>query len=163
MSGTFRKLAWWPAVGFGLGLIPFAPGTFGSLLGPPLVWGVQSFGGPWWGYWGTALVLILLGGPICQAGAERLGVKDPGAVVYDEVVAFFLVFAAVPLTWTTAILGFALFRVFDIAKPWPTRRAEELPGGWGILADDLVAGAYAGAVLWALSAWALPPGLAGNV
>jgi phosphatidylglycerophosphatase A len=101
------------------------------------------------GYWIVAMLLILAGGPICGEAAKQFGVKDPGGVVYDEIVAFFLVFAAVPVTLTTGVLGFVWFRLFDITKPWPARRLEHLPGGWGILADDLAAGAYAGGALWA--------------
>lgn len=153
MDGVNRLLqnfAFALATGLGLGLIPVAPGTFGSLLGPPLVWGLQQARLPPLAYWGIAAVLIAAGGPICEAGARRLGVKDPGQVVYDEIVAFLLVFCVVKVTWMTAILGFLWFRLFDITKPWPVRRLEHLPGGWGILADDLAAGVYAGAALWAM-------------
>lgn len=136
--------------GFGLGMAPVAPGTFGSLLGPPLAWGLQTAGlVPWtWPYWAVAVPLMALGGPICGKAAKHFHAKDPGCVVYDEIVAFLLVFAAVPVTWTTAIAGFLLFRLFDITKPWPARALEHLPGGWGILMDDLAAGVYAGIVLW---------------
>lgn len=151
-----QRLTYVLAVGFGLGLAPAAPGTFGSLLGPPLVWLVQNCGIPLPGQTAVAVVLILLGAPICRIGAEVLGKKDPGAVVYDEIVSFFLVFAAVPVTWLTALLGFGLFRLFDITKPWPARQFESLPAGWGIMADDLVAGLYAGALLTPIWFWVLP-------
>lgn len=156
MSRLCERLAWWPAVGFGLGLAPAAPGTFGSLLGPPLVWAVQHSGLPVWGQWLIAVGLIVTGGPICSAGAKAFDAKDPGAVVYDEIVAFFIVFAAVPVTWITVLPGFVLFRLFDITKVWPAKTAERLPRGWGILCDDLVAGVYAGTVLWILHRWAVP-------
>jgi phosphatidylglycerophosphatase A len=70
--------------------------------------------------------------------------------VYDEFAALTLVFVAVPLTVTTAVLGFLLFRLFDIWKPWPVRRLEQLPGGLGVMADDAGAAVLAGAVLWGL-------------
>jgi phosphatidylglycerophosphatase A len=141
------RIAYWPAVGFGLGLVPRAPGTFGSLLGPPLVWAVIHSGLSLRNQVLLALGLILLGVPICASGARTLKSEDPSAVVYDEIVAFLLVFIWVPLTLLTAVLGFALFRLFDIWKPWPISRVEKLPGGWGIMADDLVAALFAGAYL----------------
>ena len=137
--------------GLGFGLSPFAPGTVGSLLGPPLVWGVRSLGLPTWGYWTTAGLLMLAGGPICGRVARHFHPKDPGPAVYDEIVAFFFVLAWVDLTWITAVLGFFVFRFFDITKPPPARQLEALPGGWGILMDDLAAGVYAGGVVWALA------------
>lgn len=77
-----------------------------------------------------------------------MGGKDPGAVVFDEIAAFPVVFLLVPVDLTTGLLGFLWFRFFDIAKPWPIRWFERFPGGWGIMADDLVAGVYSGASLW---------------
>jgi phosphatidylglycerophosphatase A len=68
-------------------------------------------------------------------------------VVCDEIAAFAIVFALTPVTWMTAAVGFAWFRVYDIAKPWPISRLERLPGGWGIMADDLLAGVFAAAAL----------------
>ncbi len=148
------------ATGLGVGFVPWAPGTFGGLWGLVLVAGMQggiggqSLSGWSWGL--TSLAVILLGVPICAAAANGLGRKDPGCVVYDEIAAFPIVFAGVALTPLTGLLGFALFRLFDIAKPWPCRRLERLPGGWGIMADDLMAGVYAGAVLWVAARWVIP-------
>lgn len=133
-----------------------APGTFGSLLGPPLVWCVQRLVPSVWGQSIVAILLILLGVPICNTGASRLGKKDPGAVVYDEIAAFFVVFALVSVSWKSAGFGFLLFRLFDITKPWPIRRLENLPNGWGVMADDLQAGLYAGIFLYGLMHWVLP-------
>jgi len=150
---VWRDAALVLGTGFGLGFSPIAPGTVGSLLGPPLVWGLRQANLPAWGYWTAAALLILAGGPICGRAAKHFAVKDPGWVVYDEIVSFFLVFAfvplATPLTPTIAVLGFLWFRVFDVAKPWPVNRLEHLPGGWGILCDDLAAALYAAAALWA--------------
>ena len=139
------------ALGFGLGLAPFAPGTFGSLLGLPLAWGIQQL--PEWGQWLAPLVCFLVGVPICGIAARGMGLKDPGAVVFDEIAAFSVVFLAVKIDLLTGILGFALFRIFDIAKPWPVRQLERLPGGWGIMADDFAAAAYAGGILWLVARW----------
>lgn len=131
------------ATGLGVGFLRWAPGTVGSLWGPILVWGMQSAGltGPGWVL--VSVLIVLIGVPICGKAADLLERKDPGCVVWDEIAAFPLVFAFTPLTSMSAVLGFLLFRVFDIVKPWPIRRFEQLPGGWGIMADDLVAGIYA--------------------
>jgi phosphatidylglycerophosphatase A len=135
------------ASGLGVGYAPRAPGTFGSLLGPLLVWSLGSDG--------TRPVLALIAGtaaflvgiPICNAGIRTLRAKDPQAVVFDEIAAFFWVFLFTPLTIGTAIAGFLLFRVFDILKPWPIRRVEKWPGGLGVMADDALAGLIAGGIL----------------
>ena len=147
-----RRPKWWErlivfvALGCGLGLAPYAPGTFGSLAGPPLAWGIQQL--PEWAQWLAPFACFLVGVPICGIAARRLGLKDPGAVVFDEIAAFSVVFLVVKINLLTGILGFALFRIFDISKPWPAGRLERLPGGWGIMADDFAAAAYAGGILW---------------
>lgn len=156
-----RRFAYWLSIGFGLGLAPVAPGTFGSLLGPPLIWAIQSLL-PESGFQGygiqavVGVVLFLVGVPICEVGSRVLGRKDPGAVVFDEIVAFFVVFACVRVNLITAGLGFILFRIFDISKPWPIRRLEKLPEGWGVMADDMMAGVYACASLLVIMHWILP-------
>jgi len=105
---------------------------------------------------GIGVGLFFLGVPICNIGARILGRKDPGAVVFDEIVAFFVVFACISVTPKTALLGFVLFRLFDISKPWPIRRLEYFPDGWGVMADDLMAGLYAFASLWLILQWIFP-------
>ena len=141
------RLAWLYATGCGVGLAPKAPGTFGSLVGPLIVAGWQSLSRPIYESVIVALSGVLLGVAAAQRTARRCGQEDPGCVVCDEVAAFAIVFALVPVTWTTGVIGFVWFRVFDIAKPWPIRRLERLPGGWGIMADDLLAGVFAAAAL----------------
>lgn len=137
------------AAGGGLGYLPKAPGTYGSLLGPLLVWLAQCGGGS------RPRDLALLGavwflvGTALSARAIRVsGIEDPQWVVCDEFFAFAWVYLFVPVTWPTAIAGFALFRLFDIWKPGPVGWAERLPGGWGVMADDAVAGMLAGGCLW---------------
>lgn len=137
--------------GFGFGFAPIASGTFGSLWGPLLVWGFVELGCD--GLWLLipAAMMALVGGPICSLGVRQYGDKDPGEVVYDEIAAFPIALCLVPFRWETAIASFFVFRLFDIVKPWPCRRLEHLPGGWGVLLDDLMAGAYAAVALW--GAW----------
>ena len=134
----------------GLGFVPWAPGTIGSLAGPPLAWGLQQAGihGPMW--WVCTVLLFFVSVGICGRAALLLRAKDPSLIVLDEIVAFLFVFALVPVTLMTAVWGFALFRLFDIWKPWPIRAFEKLPGGWGIMSDDAVAGIFAGAILYAM-------------
>ena len=103
---------------------------------------------PEWAQWLAPCVCFLIGVPICAIAARRLGLNDPGAVVFDEIAAFSVVFLGVKINLLTGILGFALFRIFDISKPWPAGRLERLPGGWGIMADDFAAAAYAGGILY---------------
>lgn len=137
----------WLASGLGLGFLPWAPGTWGSLWGLPLAWAIGML--PWPAGLGVAGVVWLVGVPLCTAAARRLGAKDPGAVVWDEIAAFPVVFLLIDLQRPFVELlpalagGFVLFRVFDILKPPPIRWLERLRGGWGIMADDLAAGAYA--------------------
>lgn len=139
------------ATGLGVGYLPRMPGTWGSLLGLVLAGLLASL--TWWQY---GLVLGLLGA-VAIAAAERyrrrVGTDDPQVVVIDEVVGCVLVMWGQPWTWASAVLGFAAFRLFDIWKPWPVRSLERLPGGIGIVADDLAAGVYAWGLVWLLSRW----------
>ena len=132
--------------GLGVGNAPVAPGTFGSLWGLPLVWGLKQL--PPTGYWAVAAMIVPVGVWACGRACRVMQKHDPGAVVIDEIAAFPIVFAAVDFTPWSAVLGFIWFRLFDISKLWPVKRLEELPGGWGVMADDLGAGVYAGAALW---------------
>lgn len=143
----FDRLAWVFATGCGIGLAPKAPGTLGSLFGPLLVWVWQTFHRPMHEAMIAALIGVLLGVAAAQRMARRTGSPDPGCVVCDEILAFPVVFVGTPVTWTTAAIGFVWFRVFDILKPWPIRKLERLPGGWGIMADDLFAGVLASLAL----------------
>ena len=83
---------------------------------------------------------------------RRLGIKDPQIVCVDEVAGVLVTWIAAPPTWTALIVGGLLFRLFDQIKPWPARRAEKLPGGWGVMLDDVAAGAWGAAVLVAARA-----------
>jgi len=142
---------------FGLGRLPLAPGTWGSI--PPVIIFILLC------YLSkspliTSLAMVTLAvasSVVCVKFApsviELTGKTDPGEVVADEFAgqAVTLFFAAMVVTgriWSTAAIAFVLFRIFDIIKPWPIRRVERLPAGWGILCDDLLAGVYAAVVLF---------------
>ncbi len=129
------------AFGFGAGLVPFAPGTAGTLLGWGFAW---AMGGLHPGvFLSIVLVLFLVGVWACQVAGRNLGIADHGAMVWDEVAAFLLILAIVPreLEWQAA--AFVAFRFFDIAKPPPIRVLEQrFGGGFGVMFDDLVAAGY---------------------
>jgi phosphatidylglycerophosphatase A len=131
---------------FGAGRYPFAPGTFASFLA---VWIYKFFVSRWPWPWqiGTIAILFFVG--VWAAGllAAQLGQKDPRSVVIDEVCGQWVAFLFVPSSWAFLAAGFFLFRLFDVIKPFPIRRLERLPGGWGIMADDILAGIYASALL----------------
>jgi len=146
---TFRSLAdpvHFFALGFGTGLAPFAPGTFGSLVGLGFALLLAPLG-PWWN--AAAIVVAVAAGVwICGESARRLGVHDHPAIVWDEVAGMMIAMLAAPPSWWGAPLAFALFRLFDIAKPWPIREVDHgMRGGAGIMLDDVLAGTFAALVL----------------
>jgi phosphatidylglycerophosphatase A len=138
----------WMATGLGAGFSPIAPGTAGSAVGLLLFWPLAAR--PLWLTSALALVVFCLGVAGATRVAQREGREDPGLVVVDEVVGMWVSLLALPFTWRTALAGFVLFRVMDVVKPFPARRLEDLPRGWGIMADDVMAGIYANLVLQAL-------------
>lgn len=128
------------------GFAPVAPGTVGSAFALPLWWAMRQAGLPW--IEPLCLTLVVVAGAWSARVAEReLGVEDPGPVVIDEVAGMFVTLLWMPVTWPVAIVGFLAFRVFDIVKPFPVGRLERWPGGWGVMADDVMAGVYAWGVL----------------
>lgn len=138
--------------GFGSGLAPVAPGTFGTLAGIPLYLLMASWPLPLYG--ATTLGLFLLGIMICQRSEQRLGVSDHGGIVWDEIVGYLVTMTAVPASWQTIALGFALFRLFDILKPWPIRWLDRhVHGGLGVMLDDAAAGLFAALCLHATILW----------
>jgi len=144
------------ATWFGCGLAPFAPGTWGSAgaLAPALLLARAGWKPLW--FLGLAAAVTPLG--IWAAGktARRLGKKDPGMVVVDEVVGQWITLAgATTLNWKAWLAAFVLFRLFDIWKPFPVGRLEELPGGFGIVFDDVMAGIYGAVVLYAAGCFKL--------
>ena len=138
------------ATGFGVGLVPIAPGTAGTLAAWPLGWWLAGL--PMEIVLPVILVLFLVGVWACGVTGRQLGVADHRSMVWDEVVAFLLVLAVLPraLDWQAA--GFVLFRAFDIAKPWPIHAFEErYKGGFGVMGDDILAAGYTLMVLAAMS------------
>jgi phosphatidylglycerophosphatase A len=141
-----RRAALLLATWFGCGLSPFAPGTAGSAAALAIAW---AAGFPQWQLAMLAAFCALVGLWAAERAAQVYGEKDPGRVVIDEVAGMWLTLAgATHLNTVSLIGGFLLFRVFDIWKPFPARRLESLPGGLGIVADDLMAGLYAALVLF---------------
>lgn len=139
------------AFGFGTGLAPVAPGTFGSLPGILLFWLTMDFG--LYVQLAVGLSATLVGCWICGESARRIGVHDHGGIVWDEIVGMYLTLLAAPFSVAGWVLAFVLFRVMDIVKPWPIRDLDHrLKGGVGIMLDDLVAALFA-AILLALYRW----------
>ena len=131
------------ALGFGSGLSPKAPGTFGTLAAVPLVW-LLSFYLPLTTYALVTIVACLAGIWICGKTAEDMQVHDDSSIVWDEVAGLLITMWAVPLSWQTMLLGFLLFRFFDILKPWPISYLDKhVHGGFGIMIDDVLAGVFA--------------------
>lgn len=138
------------SLGFGLGASPWAPGTFGTLLGIPLYLLLRDQ--PLWIYLGAILLVFVLGALAAQYTARSLGQHDHGAIVIDEVAGYLVAMIAAPAGWEWIAAGFALFRLFDIWKPWPIRWVDRsVHGGIGIMLDDIIAGAYALIVLQVVS------------
>jgi phosphatidylglycerophosphatase A len=134
------------ALGFGAGLAPVAPGTFGSLVGLAFALALAPLG-LGWNLVAVALA-VAAGVWICGESARRLGVHDHPAIVWDEVAGMMIAMLAAPEAWWGAALAFALFRLFDIAKPWPIREIDHgMSGGAGIILDDVLAGVFAALVL----------------
>jgi phosphatidylglycerophosphatase A len=146
------------ATAFGTGYIPFAPGTFGSIVGLIVWWLLPQAAAPQF----AAIVVIFAAGAWSGSYAEQhFNRTDPGPVVLDEVLGMLITLFMNPVGWTGAIIGFLLFRLSDIIKPYPANRLEALHGGVGIMADDAMAAVYsnlalrvvalvAGAMHWAL-------------
>ena len=134
------------AFGFGSGLIKKMPGTLGTVAAIPLYWLlIQSND---WIYLAATLVCSLAGRVICDKAAIKLQVHDYGGIVWDEIAGFLITMCWVPFSWQSLLAGFALFRLFDIVKPWPIRWLDRhVQGGLGIMIDDVLAGILAAMVL----------------
>lgn len=168
-SGRKPRISLFIATACGLGYLPKAPGTWGSLAGVLIYRWFQGYYPPdlfvdyvlhptvgKHAIWNSvvvlplALLIAVIGVLSSHRAALFSGTKDPQFVVIDEVSGQLLTYlvGVAPANWKYLVLGFILFRVFDIWKPFPVRQAESLPGGWGIMADDWIAAIYAGLGLW---------------
>lgn len=143
-----RRALHWLAQGFGAGRLPYAPGTFGTLAAVPLY--LLLMGLAPWLYAAVVALLFALGVWAANVAGRDLGAHDHRTVVWDEVVGFLIAMFLAPPGWTWIAAGFALFRLFDIWKPWPIRLIDRrLENGLGCMLDDALAGLYALAVLQA--------------
>jgi phosphatidylglycerophosphatase A len=139
-----------------IGYVPLAPGTFGSAAGLAVFFLVRSSGST--AAEAAAIVVLFAIGVWSGTIAEHhFGSIDPAPVVMDEVVGMLITLAFVPVSVTGALIGFLVFRVLDVLKPWPSARFERLPGGLGVMADDGMAAIYGNMVMhgliWAAPAW----------
>lgn len=140
------------ALGFGSGLAPKAPGTFGTLAGIPLAWLLFQLPLAWQAP--VLLALFWLGTWCCDKAGKALGVADHGSIVWDEIVAIMLVLAFTPLNWLWWLAAFALFRLFDIWKPFPIRQLDaRFKNGFGVMLDDILAAVYAIVCILGLFIW----------
>ncbi len=138
------------ALGFGSGLAPRAPGTFGTLAGWALFAVLAPFTAPIYIAW-AAIPLFFVGIWACGRTSRDLGVQDHGAIVWDEIVAFLPLVVLANKSLLMQLVAFGLFRLFDIWKPFPIRQVERrVKGGFGVMIDDVLAAAYAYAILWLL-------------
>lgn len=139
--------AGWIATALGAGLSPKAPGTAGSLVAL-LPWWFLLRGLPWGWYLAVLGAGFVLGVWACGVCDRRLGIHDQGALVWDEVIGMWITLFAAPRAWWWVVVGFLLFRLFDIWKPWPVSWADRrVQGGMGVMLDDVIAGIYALVVL----------------
>jgi phosphatidylglycerophosphatase A len=145
-----EKLAHVLAVWFGCGLVPYAPGTAGTIGAIPLYLALRPLG--WAAVAVAAVATTFIGVWAASVVARDTRAKDPQKVVIDEVAGFLVtMLPAAPHGWRSVAVGFVLFRLFDQLKPWPARTAERRwPGGWGIVFDDVFAGIWGAAVLLGL-------------
>ena len=140
------------AFGFGAGLSPLAPGTVGTAAAIPLYLALSQL--PLTCYWITTGLLALVGVWVCGYSARLLGVHDHPGIVWDEMVGLLVAMGMTRPSWFGIVAGFLIFRLFDISKPWPINIVDrKLPGGLGVMADDLIAGLYSLLILGLVAKW----------
>jgi phosphatidylglycerophosphatase A len=152
---SFGNPVVWLSTWFGAGLMPVASGTWGSAAALPFAYGFLVVGGPWL-LGAAALVAFAVGVWAAGVYCRHAGVGDPGAIVIDEVAGQWLTLTVAPPKLVPFVLGFFLFRVFDVLKPWPANWADRaVKGGLGVMLDDVFAALYAAIVLWGIERWIL--------
>lgn len=148
-AGLLKNPIHFLSLGFGTGLAPQAPGTFGTLAAIPVVVLAASLGLT--GFIIATVVACVVGVFFCDYTAKAMGEHDHPAIVWDEIAGFMVAMLAVPISWQTLLVAFILFRIFDILKPWPIRYLDKhVSGGVGIMLDDILAGLATLAILHAL-------------
>jgi phosphatidylglycerophosphatase A len=156
VNRAVSAVAWTLGTWFGCGRVPKAPGTAGTVGAIPLYLLLARTGPAGVGL--AAMVATFVGVWAASVVAKQLASKDPQVVVIDEVAGFLVTMVPVrTVSWQAVLCGFVLFRLLDSLKPWPIRRAEELPGGWGIVLDDVVAGVFGAAAMVGLHALKVVP------
>jgi phosphatidylglycerophosphatase A len=146
MKGNMRRFILFLSSNAGLGYAPFASGTFGTLAGIPAYWLLAKLPPTLWLL--AVLALFFLSCWVAGAAGKIYGIVDDGRIVIDELVGYLVTIAFLPFSWKTAILGFFLFRFFDILKPQPARYFDrQIKNGYGVVLDDVVAGLYAALAL----------------
>ncbi len=148
------QLGLWLATVLGIGRIPFAPGTFGSIPGVFLALYLHHLG-LWWLEVAAIVVTFAIGTWAAGVAERHFQLTDPGPVVIDEVLGMLVTLAFIPVNATGALVGFFVFRIFDIIKPFPARQVESLHGGLGVMADDFMAGVW-GQIVMRVLVWMLP-------
>lgn len=144
-ADSLGRAALFLASWFFTGLMPKAPGTVGTLAAIPMACAIHFSGAV---YGGVCLLILILTAVMTSGLSQKLmGRRDPSEIVIDEVAGYSVTLFLLPLSWFNLILGFILFRLFDISKPFPIRRLEKIKGGLGVVLDDLLAGIYANLVL----------------
>ena len=134
------------AFGFGSGLSPFAPGTFGTLASIPLYLVLIQLSWPMYAW--LVFIAFVVGVKLCDVTGGRLGVHDYGGIVWDEFVGFWITMFLIPFSWQNVVIGFFVFRFFDIIKPYPIGWLDKkVSGGFGVMIDDVLAGVYAMVVM----------------
>lgn len=140
------------ATGFGSGMAPVAPGTAGTIVGVCLYWLFSHLAPSLLLI--TCITFIFLSVWIAERAAHILQQRDPGCIVIDEISGYLVTMLLIPWNWEHAVIGFLLFRLLDITKPFPIRRIDQnVSGGWGIVLDDVLAGVYANIILQAWIHW----------
>jgi phosphatidylglycerophosphatase A len=148
-AGFWRHPAHLLACGLGAGAAPYAPGTFGTVVGVALFLLLPPWSVPI--YILATLLLFAAGVWLCGVTARDFGVHDHSGIVWDEVVGYLVTMIAAPAGWQWIVTGFVLFRLFDVLKPWPIAWVDKrVGGGFGIMIDDLLAGAFSWVCLQAL-------------
>ena len=152
-SLLFKHPAHFLSLGFGSGLSPIIPGTAGTLAAIPIYLLMEPLSLVW--YLFAVAVMSIVGFWICGFTTRALGVPDHGSIVWDEIVGYLITMAALPPGWLWMVLGFFLFRVLDILKPWPISWVDRnMKGGIGIMLDDILAGVLACGILhFGISIW----------